>query len=129
MNEITDLIEEIGHINRRAKDLYKEYKDLQVTLAEKKHKLELLLNDAGLRSAKTDLYTVSIRQKRDIQVTHEQSVIDWLKNEPNVEYDAYIGLKLTPFKSFANGWWEQTGEIIDGTESIITESISIRENK
>ena len=39
----------------------------------------------------------------------------------------YVGLKATPFKSFAMTYMK-TGEVIDGTDYVINESLMIKEN-
>lgn len=127
--KISELVDKIGVTKKTANDLYKQYKEYKDTEESLKEELKIQLAEAGLRSTKTKNFNASLTQKPDIQVTHEQSVMDWLKQSPNVEEDAYIGLKLTPFKGLALHILKETGEIVPGTETLTKESISIRENK
>src|SRR5690606_29290920 len=94
-----------------------------------KAQLMAMLTDTGLKSAKGEKYSASISSRSDVVVTHEQSVIEWLKTTPDVEADAYIGLKVTPFKTLAKEILKTTGEVITGTDLTTIESISIKENK
>lgn len=87
------------------------------------------LEATGLKSAKTDDFTASIVSKPNIIVTHEESVIDWLKHQPDIEPDQYIGLKQSSFKPLAAQWFIKTGEKIPGVETQITETLAIRTNK
>jgi hypothetical protein len=91
--------------------------------------LEMGLKESGLMSAKNDQFTASISQTPTIVVTHEQSVIDWLKTTPDVESDLYIGIKKTEFNSFAKTLLKGTGEVIPGTELQTREALSIKANK
>jgi len=127
--DVAELIEELGAIKTASNTVYKTYKELKET--EDKLKVELFakLHDTGLKSAKGNTYTASIAEKPGVIVTHEKSVLDWLKESPDVEADAYIGLKVTPFKTFALQVMKTTGEVIPGTELQTTESLSIRANK
>lgn len=125
---VSELLEQIGKRRNELNKLYSEYKSGMVELAELKQMLQEELNKAGLRSVKSKNYGVSIVTKPRIDVTSEQSVKEWLENMPNIESDAYIGLKLTPFKSFATQWFKDTGEMIDGVEYSSDETLSIRNN-
>lgn len=126
VNELLDLI---GNKRQRLNKMYAEYKDGMVKLAELKMQLLDTLNQAGLKSAKNDHFGVSIVQKPKLDVVSESAVREWLENAPNVEADAYIGLKLTPFKQLATTWFKDTGEMIDGVEYSSEESLTIRNNK
>lgn len=127
--KVNDLIELIGSKRQHLNAMYSEYKDGMVELAELKQQLHEQLIESGLKSAKTDNYGVSIVQKPKIDVRSEQAVKEWLENAPNVESDAYIGLKLTPFKKLATTWFKDTGEMIDGVEYSSEESLTIKSNK
>lgn len=126
---VSALIEAIGELKSAQSETYKAYKEMQKTEAELKTQLMEELHAIGLKSAKGEKYSASISKKLDIAVTHEQSVIDWLENTPNVESDAYIGLKVTSFKPLALKVLKETGEIIPGTETVTKESLSVKENK
>lgn len=127
---VSELIELIGHTKSEASKLYKSYKELSDKETEFKSELQVKLTDMGLKSAKADKYSVSIAQRPSIQITNEQSAIDWLRGEPNLETDQFIGLKATEFKKLALYRLSEKGggEIIPGTELVMSESISIKEN-
>lgn len=126
---VSELVSVLGEISTESKELYKQYKILKEQEDEIRFELTHKLKESGLLSAKTDAFTASIAKKPTVTVTHEQSVLDWIKETPDVESDQYIGLKLTPFKTLAMSILKGTGEIIPGTELIETESLSIRANK
>jgi len=127
--DIAKLIEAIGELKSAQSETYKAYKEMQNAETELKTQLLDELHRIGLKSAKGEKYSAAVSSKMDIAVTHEQSVIDWLNNTPNVESDAYIGLKLTNFKPLALKVLKETGEIIPGTITVSKESLSIRESK
>lgn len=128
---ISELIESIGETKSEANKLYKIYKELLEKEDALKSELQIKLSEMGLKSAKGDRYSASIALRPNIQITHEQSAINWLKEEPNLETDQYIGLKTVEFKKLALHRLSEKGggEIIPGTELVIRESVSIKENK
>lgn len=126
---ISELIEQLGVNKTLANETYTAYKKLKDAEEALKMQLHSKLLETGLKSAKGDKYTASITEKPSIVINHEQSILDWLKESPDVEVDAYIGLKATPFKSLAMQVLKETGEVIPGTELQTTESLSIRANK
>jgi hypothetical protein len=128
LQDINKLVNKLGELGKQSQYYYEEYKKTE----EKKQELRKVLMDtlqaAGLRSAKTDTFTASMSARPSIQVSHEQSVLEWLREAPDIEADAYIGLKKAEFKSLAMTLLKQTGEVIPGTELITNESISVRKN-
>ncbi len=128
---ISQLIEAIGETKSEANKLYKAYKELSDKEVAYKSELQIKLTEMGLKSAKGDKYSASIAQRSNIQITHEQSAIDWLNNEPNIETDQFIGLKTTEFKKLALYRLSEKGggEIIPGTEMVMSESLSVKANK
>lgn len=124
--ELQELIDLYGSQKAQANKLYSDYKNLMIIVEETRQLLQIKLQETGLKSAKSANFGVSIATKPSILVQSEQSVIEWLKNTPNIEYDQYIGLKLTPFKSLALEVLKQTGEIITGTELEMKDSLTIR---
>ena len=127
--QISELIEALGHNKQAASEAYKAYKQIKNIEAELKEELVAELEKIGLKSAKGDKFQASITDKPDIVVTHEPSVLEWLKNEPNVEEDAYIGLKTTNFKTLARQILKETGEVVPGTDLTSTQIVTIRSNK
>ena len=126
---VNELIELLGALKKEANNLYYQYKEKQAAITGIQNDLRSELDSLGLRSAKSLNFGVSIVTKPNIQVLHEPSVIEWLNNTPNIESDAYIGLKLTNFKPLALEILKQTGEIIPGTELSQSESLTIRSNE
>lgn len=124
-----DLLEELGSVKKQANKLYKEYKNLLVIEAGLKQELILNLQEIGLKSIKGEKYSASISSRPNITVQSETAVIEWLKEAPNIEADAYIGLKVTPLKGLALQILKETGEVVPGTEYSSTESLTIKENK
>lgn len=126
---LSELVDQLGELKREANAHYSAYKDMQVHIAELSGLLQAKLELVGLRSAKSAKYGASISQRTNVVVTSEVAVKEWLLNEPNIEHDFYIGLKLTPFKQLANQVLKETGEVIPGTEREIKETITIKANK
>lgn len=129
MSDVSALVDELGQLGQASKELYGQYKAVEEQKAEVRAALTEALQMTGLRSAKTSAFTASIAVKPSIQITHEQSVIDWLKESPNIETDQYIGLKKTEFKTLATALLKDTGEVIPGTEVLQQETLSVRANK
>ena len=126
---LSEILEQLGELKKTRNNHYKKYKDLEEQELALKSQLTEILNSTGLKSAKGDKYMASISEKADLVVSHEQSVIDWLNETPNIETDFYIGLKKTEFKQFAKGYFKETGEIIPGTETVTKQTLTIKENK
>jgi hypothetical protein len=127
--DLTQLIDTYGAMKKDANELYKQYKGMQETLGQLQQELQAKLEETGLKSAKSMKYGVSTVTRRNILITDEHAVLEWLQNEPEVETDFYIGLKVTPFKTLATQYAKDTGEIIPGTDVEHKETISIRANE
>lgn len=127
--KISNLVDEIGTINRQAADLYKQYKVLKESEDKLRQELMIELSESGLKSAKTDRFIASTSTRHDFLVENEHTVREWLTEQPDVEEDFYIGLKLTPFKTLAKEVLKKSGEIIPGTELTSKETITIKGNK
>lgn len=126
---LSELITALGKARADSTNAYERYKELKGIEDQLRYELEALLNETGLRSAKGDNFTASLVQKPHIVITHEQSVIDWLKEAPNIETDHYIGIKSKEFQSLATTLLKGTGEIIPGTKVEVRESLAIKSNK
>lgn len=128
INKMTlpELLDYYGDCKAEANKLYKQFKDLQPNL----HELSLIVMDKlrenDLKSIKTSKYGVSITKRKDIAITSEKDAEEWLKNQPEIETDAYYGLKVTPFKQLVTKWFSKTGEIPNGTDITTKESITVR---
>lgn len=129
MSNVSTLVDRLGALGQQSKELYEKYKGIEEQKVEVRQQLQELLAAVGLQSAKTTDFTASVASKPTVLVTNEQSVIDWLKQTPDVETDQYIGLKRTEFKSLATTILKQTGEVIPGTEVLLQNTLSIRKNK
>lgn len=126
---ISELLNELGQVKTTANNHYKEYKALKEQEDGLKFKISETLKEMGLKTAKGDKYQVSLSEKHDIKVTSESNVLFWLKESPDVEADAYIGLKTTAFKNLANQMLKDTGEMVPGTELTMNEIVSVRANR
>lgn len=126
---VSELVDQLGILSTEGKALYKKYKALKEQEDSLRTDLYQTLQSSGLKSAKTNAYNAVISVKTDVLVQHEQSILNWLKTAPDVEADAYIGLKKTEFKTLAKQVLKETGEVIPGTELSTSEVLTIRENK
>lgn len=126
---IPEIMTELGRLRSEAESAYEDYRIKKMELDSLKTQLTEELKAIGLKSAKSEKYTASIVQKPTIIVTHEESVIDWLENNPDIEPDLYIGLKKSSFDPLAKNWFSKTGEVIPGTETQVSEYLSIKQNK
>jgi len=127
--ELQELIDSYGQIKKAANKLYTDYKNLMVEAEAQRRMLHAKLEDVGLKSAKSKNFGVSIVSKPTITILNEQSVINWLHDTPDIDYDQYIGIKTTPLKQLALQRLKETGEIIEGTEYAINETVSVKANK
>jgi hypothetical protein len=128
-SSLSKLLTELGLARQRAAEAYKLYKQLKEQEDGLRAALFEELHLIGLDSAKGSDFTASIRKEPTFIIQHEPSVIQWLRETPDVEEDAYIGLDKTKFKTLAKTILKQTGEIIPGSEYLISESLAIRANK
>lgn len=126
---IAEIINELGEVKSQANNLYVAYKEYKQTEDELKQELELKLRDSGLQSAKGEKYTASISGTPRVIIKDEASVLEWLENTPNVEADFYIGVKRPEFQTLAKQMLKETGELANGTELEIIQSLAIRKNK
>lgn len=129
MATISELIERIGKIKNKANSLYGQYKDLKEEEESLKYALQIQLREAGLKSAKGSDYTASIASRSEIIITSEPDLMEWLQNTPNIESDFYIGVKRPEFTALAKSMLKDTGELANGTQVEVRESLSIRGNK
>jgi hypothetical protein len=128
-SSLSNLITELGLARTAAAEAYKTYKKLKEQEDGLRAALFEELHVTGLDSAKGSDFTASIRKEPTFIVKNETSVIQWLRETPDVDEDVYIGLKKPEFKSLAKTILTQTGEIIPGSEYLISESLAIRANK
>lgn len=125
---VAELLEKLGAIKRDANNTYSLYKGFKEKEDELKAELLAQLKDSGLKSAKGNDFTASISETPTVVIKHEPSVLEWLRNAPDVEADVYIGVKGREFGTLTKQMLKETGEIPDGTEVEIRESLSIRSN-
>jgi hypothetical protein len=126
---LSELIAALGKARTTASGLYNTYKEAKGYEDQLRYELELKLKETGLKSVKGADYSAVITETPRIVIKHEQSVIEWLKEAPNIETDQYIGLKATEFQTLAKTMLKGTGELVPGTEVEVRESLSIRANK
>lgn len=128
-SSLSNLLTELGLARQIAAEAYKEYKQLKEQEDGLRAALFEELHAVGLDSAKGSDFTASIRKEPTFVIKHEPSVIQWLRDTPGIEEDVYIGIKSPEFKTLAKTILTQTGEIIPGSEYLISESLAIRANK
>ena len=122
MEDLLKQLNGASNLSKKAYLAYKEAKEIEDRLREDVREIML---STGLLTAKTKDLTASIVYKPTIEIKHEQSALEWVRNEPNLEQDQFIGLK-PEFKKFALHRLKETGEIIPGTQAIMNQSLSIR---
>lgn len=127
--DISKLVDELGALNKTANSHYKKYKELKEQEVELRLALQEALQASGLKSAKTSAFNASLSERVDFVLQHEQSALEWLENTPDVETDAYVGLKWAEFKTLAKQMLKDTGEVIPGLDMVRKETISIRSVK
>jgi hypothetical protein len=126
---LSDKVAELGQAIALRQNAYESYKEFKRVEDEIRYEVEIALDNAGLKSAKAKDYTASMVPKPRIIVKNEHEVMDWIKAEPDIESDQYIGLKNSQFQVLAKSILKGTGEYIPGTEVVIKESLAIRSNK
>lgn len=126
---VSELLNELGKVKANANDCYSAYKELKNTEDLLKQQLMFQLKETGLKSAKGEAYTASITETPGVVIKDEAAVVEWLQNTPNVEADFYIGVKKPEFNTLAKQMLKETGELANGTEVEVRESLAIRANK
>lgn len=126
---VAELLERLGENKALAAETYKAYKELKEAEQSLKADLTFLLKDSGLKSAKGEAFTASITETPTVVIRDEPALMEWLKNTPDVESDFYIGVKKVEFGTLAKQMLKQTGELADGTEVEVRESLAIRANR
>lgn len=126
---VAETLKQLGLNKKQSAELYKEYKKLKETEDKLKQDLMIQLKEDGLKSVKGEEYTASISETPTVVITHEPSVMEWLRNNPEVEEDFYIGVKGREFGTLTKQLLKDTGEIPNGTEVEVRESLQIRSNK
>lgn len=125
---LSKLVTALGKARIKRVIAYEKYTELRNNEALIRTELYAELQTVGLLSAKGEDYTASIVQKPTIVIRHEQTVMNWLRETPNIESDLYIGIKQDAFKGLAQSVLKTTGEIIPGAELEMRENLSIRSN-
>ncbi len=126
---LSDLVAALGEARLATTNCYEAYKEVKGIEDNLRYELEQQLKAEGLKSVKGANFSAVITETPCVVVKHESSVIDWLRNTPDVEADQYIGLKATEFQNLAKTMLKGTGEVIPGTEVEVRESLAIRANK
>lgn len=126
---IPELMQQLGAARRYSQDAYEAYKMIKQAEDAARAELETKLRAEGLRSAKNEDYVVSITSKPLIRITDEGAAIDWVRHQPNLEPDLYIGLKKTAFDGLAKMALKTDGELVPGVEFENNEYLTIKEVK
>lgn len=126
---LSELVAALGEARVAASNLYQTYKEAKGIEDQLRYQLEEQLKVSGLKSVKGADFQAVITETPRVVIKHEQSVIDWLRNTPDVETDRYVGVKASEFQSLAKAMLKDTGEMIPGTEVEVRETLAIRANK
>lgn len=124
-----ELIAKLIHVKNLRKALSDQDRELKGDEELLKAEVRVKLQELGMTSAKTQSGSVSVVQKPNLVITNEQAVREWLENTPEVESDLYIRLDKTAFKSLAKSWFDNTGELINGTDTEVSEYLQVKEKK
>lgn len=124
-----ELMQQLGAARQAAQDAYEVYKMAKQAEDDARGELETKLRSEGLRGAKNEDYVVSITSKPTIRITDERAAIDWVRHQPNLEPDLYIGLKKTAFDGLAKMALKTDGELVPGVEFENNEYLAIKKVK
>lgn len=125
---VADILAELGNIKQLVKEMIVTINGVKSQETRLKEELMLALKESGLKSAKGDDYTASITEKPTVVIRDEKALMKWLETAPDVEAEFYIGVKKDAFRTLAQSMLDQSGEIADGTDVEIRESLAIRSN-
>lgn len=123
---LPDLMFRLGQARQVSQKAYQTYQTAKEAEDKVRDELEAKLRAEGLRSAKDDRYVVSIASKPTIRVTDERAAMDWVKHQPNIDHELYIGLKKTAFDGLAKLALKKDGELVPGVEIENNEYLAIR---
>lgn len=126
---LTEILKKLSKAKENTQQAYASYAEARDAMELIKDELTAELKSQGLKSAKTDDFVASIVDKTSIQINHEASVIDWLKHQPDLEPDLYIGVKKQAFEPMAKLMLKNTGEVIPGTDIKTSEYLAVRKVK
>jgi hypothetical protein len=126
---LAEILEQLGETKQLSNAAYKAYKEFKEQEDKLKQDLLTVLKSTGLKSAKGEAFTASITETPTVYIKDEAAVMEWLKNAPDVESDFYIGIKKPEFNTLAKQMLKETGELANGTDLEIRESLAIRANK
>lgn len=129
MTRLADLAAQLATIAAQNKLEYEVYKAGRALEDECRAQLTEELRANELKQIKTDTATISLASRPRIVIRNEAEVMQWLRDEPDVEDDLYIGVKKQYFDSLAKEYTKQTGNIIPGTAIDTSEILSIRISK
>lgn len=125
---LSELVAALGDARTHSSALYNTYKEAKTVEDQLRYELEEKLKETGLKSVKGANYNAVIMETPRIVIKHEQSVMDWLKESPDIESDRYIGIKSLEFQGLAKAMLKDNGEVIPGTEVEMRQSLAIRSN-
>lgn len=126
---LPELMEQLGRARKASQDAYEAYKMHKSVEDDVRADLDARLRSEGLRSAKNDDYIASIATKPVIKVVDERAALDWVRHQPGLETDLYIGLKKTAFDGLARMALKTNGELVPGVEFENNEYLTIKEIK
>ena len=129
MGKLEQRLQEYWQAKTLANEAYDKAKEAKAVADSIKDDILAEMHSFGTKSFGDDDFTAAVAEHVNIQIMHEPSVIDWLKHQPQIEPDLYIGLKKTAFDGLARAVMAKDGEKIPGTELEVTEYLTIRKGK
>ncbi|NDK09140.1 hypothetical protein EOM39_07945 [Candidatus Gracilibacteria bacterium] len=130
MNTITELQKLVNNLLTIRNNIQQLTDNVDLLKAEKENlqnKLIVYMKDNNLKSWKTNENTFSIVSKYDVQVIDELRLMQEL-NLKNLTGYIIQKIDTTRFKSLANSLLKETGELFNGTTTVLSEYVSIRKN-
>lgn len=124
-----DLIKQLIQAKNELADIDDKKKQATQAVNDIKMQIRAELESIGLNSARTDYGTVSIVNKKSQKIVNEAKVMSWLRETPDIEEDLYLTVNKKAFEALNNAWFKDTGEIIDGVETVTSEYLSFKEKK
>ena len=126
---LTDIMADLLVAKHNSQSAYEVYKACKETENSLREELMETLNENQLKSAKdaSTGTTATIATKIGIDIKDEKKVIDWIKNQPTLDADLYIGLIKSRFEGIAKTWLQQSGELVPGTELQEIEYLTVKE--
>ena len=127
MNDILELARELEHLRKRCEEKKAELEPLQAQRDIVQGELMEAMRISKLKAVKTDTSNYSLVTRHDVRIVDERRLIESM---PAHLRDECVRPRVDTaiFKATALSMLKNTGEVLDGSEAIETQFISIRAN-